>query len=122
MSASNHILFGCFIVSHCVAEFPCLLVQAFIVERYNRPLPKLRTSKAAGHDEQKPTPPGSLNTAQLRHILLLHQGKADDHDGAMDTHHIAEKFKIDVIEVERILQFISLPTEETDKKATDDSR
>ncbi|RWR76535.1 hypothetical protein CKAN_00498100 [Cinnamomum micranthum f. kanehirae] len=96
--------------------------EAFIVEKYNRPLPKLRTSKAAGHDDKKPTPPGTLNTAQLRHILLLHQGKADDHDGPMDTHHIAEKFKIDAVEVERILQFISLPPEDIDKKATEDDR
>lgn len=97
--------------------------EAFVVERYNRPMPKVRSTKAdVGHNEQKAVPPGTLNVTQLQHILLLHQGKADDHDGPMDVHHIAQKFRIDAVEVEKILQFISLPPEETDKKTTDDSR
>ncbi|XP_058083232.1 uncharacterized protein LOC131231148 [Magnolia sinica] len=97
--------------------------EASVVERYNRPMPKLRSSKAeVGHDEQKSAPPGSLTIAQLRHILLLHQGKADDHDGPMDAHNIAKKFRIDTAQVEKVLQFLSLPPENITKTKNDDSR
>ncbi|KAA8548918.1 hypothetical protein F0562_000602 [Nyssa sinensis] len=52
--------------------------EAFVVEKYNRSLPKLRnTTATSGRYEEKPVSPGNLNVAQLRHIILLHQGKAD---------------------------------------------
>lgn len=91
--------------------------QAFVVERYNKPMPKLRTTKPdSGGYEERPVPPGSLNVAQLRHIILLHQGKADDHKGPMNVQQIAEKFRIDVKQVEGILQFLSLPPEDSSKQ------
>ncbi|XP_062150303.1 uncharacterized protein LOC133858861 isoform X1 [Alnus glutinosa] len=84
--------------------------EAFVMEKYNRPMPKLRNTKPdSGRYEERPAPPGTLNVAQLRYIILLHQGKADDHEGPMDIQQIAEKFRIDVAQVERILQFVSLP-------------
>ncbi|XP_059431211.1 uncharacterized protein LOC132164680 isoform X1 [Corylus avellana] len=91
--------------------------EAFVVEKYNRPMPKLRNTKPdSGRYEERPAPPGTLNVAQLRYIVLLHQGKADDHEGPMDIQQIAEKFRIDVAQVERILQFVSLPPEDSSKQ------
>lgn len=88
-----------------------------MVERYNRPMPKLRnTTPDTARYEERPVPSGTLNVAQIRHIVLLHEGKADDHDGPMDINQIAEKFRVDVAQVERILQFISLPPEDSSKQ------
>ncbi|KAB2599418.1 hypothetical protein D8674_009689 [Pyrus ussuriensis x Pyrus communis] len=88
--------------------------EAFVVEKYKRPLPKLRDTKPdSGSYEERPTPPGTLNVAQLRHIILLHQGKAEDHNSRMEPDLMAEKFRVDVAEVRRILQFVSLPPEDS---------
>ncbi|KAL3505749.1 hypothetical protein ACH5RR_031131 [Cinchona calisaya] len=94
--------------------------EAFVVEKYDRPLPKLRnTTTESGRYDDRPAPPGTLNVAQLRHIMLLYQGKADDHVGPMDIPQIAERFRIDVAQVEKILQFASLPPEDSSKKKND---
>ncbi|OAY27757.1 uncharacterized protein LOC110601886 [Manihot esculenta] len=91
--------------------------EAGVVERYNRPMPKLRNTKPdSGRYEERPAPQGTLNVAQLRHIMLLHQGKADDHNGPMDVHQIANKLKLEVAQVQRILQFVSLPPEDSNKQ------
>ncbi|GMH29303.1 hypothetical protein Nepgr_031146 [Nepenthes gracilis] len=79
--------------------------EAFVVERYNRPLPKLRNTKlGTGHYEEMQTHPGTLNVAQLRHMIQLHHGKADDHDGPMDIKEIAHRFRVEAIQVQQILQ------------------
>lgn len=94
--------------------------EAQVVERYKRPLPKLRDTKPdSGRFEERAAPPGTLNVAQLRHIILLHQGKAEDHNGPMEAQKIAEKFRVDVAEVKRIVQFVSLPPEDTSKQKKD---
>ncbi|XP_050374138.1 uncharacterized protein LOC126791716 [Argentina anserina] len=91
--------------------------EAHVVDKYNRPLPKLRDTKPdSGRFEERAAPPGTLNVAQLRHIILLHQGKAEDHNGPMEVQTIAEKFQVDVAEVRRIVQFVSLPPEDTSKQ------
>ncbi|XP_038721491.1 uncharacterized protein LOC120013671 [Tripterygium wilfordii] len=91
--------------------------EASVVERYNRPMPKLRNTKPdSARFEERPTPPGTLNVAQLRQIMLLYQGKADDHNGPIDAHQIAAKFRVELTQVQRILQFLSLPPEDTNKK------
>ncbi|KAK6254524.1 NADH dehydrogenase [ubiquinone] 1 alpha subcomplex assembly factor 4 - like 1 [Theobroma cacao] len=91
--------------------------EALVAEKPNRPLPKLRnTTPDSGRYEERPVPPGTLNVKQLRHIMLLHQGKADDHDGPMDVHQIAEKFSLDAALVQKILQFMSLPPEDSTKQ------
>lgn len=70
------------------------------MEKNDRLLPKLRnTTPESGRYEERPAPPGTLNVAQLRHIMLLYQGKADDHNGPMDIRQIAERFRIDVAQV-----------------------
>ncbi|XVF28344.1 hypothetical protein REPUB_Repub15cG0021600 [Reevesia pubescens] len=93
--------------------------EALVVENPSRPLPKLRnTMPESGRYEERPAPPGTLNVKQLHHIMLLHQGKADDHDGPMDVHQIAEKFRLDAAQVQRILQFLSLPPEDSGKQKT----
>ncbi|KAF8017241.1 hypothetical protein BT93_H2434 [Corymbia citriodora subsp. variegata] len=90
--------------------------EAFVVEKYKRPMPKLRNTKPdSGRFEERPVPEGTLNVAQVRQIILLHQGKADDHDSPMDVQQIAEKFRVDVARVEKILQFVSLPPEDSSK-------
>ncbi|XWS53638.1 hypothetical protein CRYUN_Cryun10bG0017900 [Craigia yunnanensis] len=91
--------------------------EALVAENPNRPLPKLRnTTSESGRYEERPAPPGTLNVKQLRDIMLLHQGKADDHDGPMDVQQIAKKFNLDVAQVQRILQFMSLPPEDSSKR------
>ncbi|XP_020678053.1 uncharacterized protein LOC110096439 [Dendrobium catenatum] len=87
--------------------------EAFIVQKYKRPLPKIRSSVGeSGRDGQKPLLPGTLTIAQLQEIMLLHQGKSGDHKGPMDIQNIAKKFGVDSVQVEQILQFISLPPEQ----------
>ncbi|XP_027165508.1 uncharacterized protein LOC113765501 [Coffea eugenioides] len=94
--------------------------EAFVVEKYDRPLPKVRnTTPESGRYEERPALPGTLNVAQLRHIMLLYQGKADDHNGPMRITQIAERFRIDVAQVEKILQFVSLPPEDSRRKKND---
>ncbi|XP_042018778.1 uncharacterized protein LOC121766575 [Salvia splendens] len=94
--------------------------EASVVESYKRPLPKLRNTKPeSGRYEDWSAPPGTLKIAQLRQIILLHEGKSDEHDGPMDAGQIAERFRIDVAQVQNILQFVSLPPEDDSKKKND---
>ncbi|XP_054805833.1 uncharacterized protein LOC129308619 [Prosopis cineraria] len=88
-----------------------------VVQKYNRPMPKLRNTKPdSGRYEERPVPSGTLNVAQLRHAILLHEGKADDHNGQMDVHQIAEKFRVDTVQIQKILQFLSLPPVDVNKE------
>ncbi|XP_022849305.1 uncharacterized protein LOC111371508 [Olea europaea var. sylvestris] len=91
--------------------------EASLVEKYKRPLPKLRnmTPDSSGYEE-RPAPLGTLNVAQIRQIILLHQGKADDHDGPMDIPQIAKRFNVDAVQVQRIIQFTALPPEDSFKR------
>ncbi|ERN16979.1 hypothetical protein AMTR_s00057p00205560 [Amborella trichopoda] len=90
--------------------------EAFVVEKYKRPLPKLRDTKAdAGRDEKSVVAPGTLNVSQLRQVFFLHQGKDG---GSMGVQQIAEKLRVDAAHVENILRHLSLPPEsnkETEK-------
>ncbi|KAL3641977.1 hypothetical protein CASFOL_012792 [Castilleja foliolosa] len=91
--------------------------EASVVEKYKRPMPKLRnTTLDSGRYEERPAPPGTLNVAQVRQIILLHQGKSDEHDGPMNAGQIAEQFRIDAAQVQNILQYVSLPPEDDSKK------
>ncbi|KAJ6688927.1 hypothetical protein OIU85_005357 [Salix viminalis] len=91
--------------------------EAPVVERYDRHMPKLRNTKPdSGRHEERAVAPGTLNVAQLRHIILLYQGKADDHEGPMNTQQIAEKFLLEDVQVQRIVQFLSLPQEDNSKQ------
>ncbi|XP_024996571.1 uncharacterized protein LOC112529495 isoform X2 [Cynara cardunculus var. scolymus] len=95
-------------------------IKAFVVDKYNRPMPKLRnTTPETGRYEQIPAPPGTLNIAQLRQIILLYHGKSNDHKGPMDVNQIAEKFRVDVAQVQRTVQFLSLPPESANKQKND---
>lgn len=86
-------------------------MQAFIVEKYNRPLPKLRTSKTEISGDESNTPPGTLDIVKIKQILLLHEGKSEEHQGPLDVDAIAKKFMIDAAQVHKILRFVSLPPE-----------
>ncbi|XP_028784119.1 uncharacterized protein LOC114740154 [Neltuma alba] len=88
-----------------------------VVQKYKRPMPKLRnTNLESGRYEERPVPSGTLNVAQLRHVILLHEGKADDHDGRMDVQQIAERFQVDNVQIQKILQFLSLPLEDINRE------
>ncbi|MCL7044206.1 hypothetical protein MKW94_023910 [Papaver nudicaule] len=90
--------------------------EAFVVEKYNRPMPKLRnTTIESGRFEEKVVPPGTLNVTQIRHILQLRQGKAEDYNGHMDINQIAENFRVDTAQLLKIFQFVSLPPEDINK-------
>ncbi|XP_059648602.1 uncharacterized protein LOC132294672 isoform X2 [Cornus florida] len=94
--------------------------EAIVVEKYNRPMPKLRnTTPDSGRYEGRTAPPGTLNVAQIRHVILLYQGKADDHDGPMNIDQISEKFRVDPEQVQRIVQHLSLPPVNTSKQKYD---
>ncbi|KAH9327080.1 hypothetical protein KI387_007258, partial [Taxus chinensis] len=83
---------------------------ASIVPKYNRPLPKLRkTSDITGTGGEKILAPGTLNVSQLRQILLLHKGEAENQEKPMEAKDIAVKFQLDVLAVQKILQYVSLP-------------
>lgn len=93
------------------------LGEAHVVERYRRPMPKLRNTKTdSGRYDERAVPPGTVNMEQLRQMMLLYQGKADDHDGPMDVHQIAVKFGLDVAQVQKIFQFVALPPEDSNKQ------
>ncbi|KAJ1695214.1 hypothetical protein LUZ63_011912 [Rhynchospora breviuscula] len=92
--------------------------EASIKERYDRPLPKVRSSKAdVEGSTQRPLTPGTLTIEHIHQIILLHQGKSDSQQGPMATKEIAEKFQVDVTVIEKIVQSISLPQEDTNKKS-----
>lgn len=85
-------------------------VKAAVVPKYNRPLPKLRnTSVNTGPNGEKILAPGTLTVAQLHQMLLLHEGKAENQEKSMDAKGIAERFQLDVLVVQRILHYVSLP-------------
>nr|VDC71898.1 unnamed protein product [Brassica rapa] len=76
--------------------------EASVVETSKRPLPKLRnTTPESTRYEAKPVPQGTLNVAQVRHIMLLYQGKAQDHKGPMTLNEIAKNYRIDVSQVQK---------------------
>ncbi|XP_073026398.1 uncharacterized protein [Primulina eburnea] len=90
--------------------------EASVVEKYKRPLPKLRnTTQDSSRYEERPASPGTLNVSQLRQIILLHEGKGEDHDGPMDISQIAERFHVDVTQVQKIVQYVASPPEVENK-------
>lgn len=100
-----------------------IMKQASVVERYGRPMPKLRnTDIKSSKYEDRPAPPGTINVAQMRHIILLHEGKADDHDGPMGLHQIAERYNVSVAQIQTIFQFLSLPPEDSIREKKKDPK
>uniref|UniRef100_A0A803N0Y2 Uncharacterized protein n=1 Tax=Chenopodium quinoa TaxID=63459 RepID=A0A803N0Y2_CHEQI len=87
--------------------------KANVVQKPKRPLPKVRnTTPETGRYEERPVAAGTLNVAQFRHIMRLHQGKADEHDGPLGLKEVAERFQVDAVQLEKILQYVSLPPED----------
>ncbi|KAF3330271.1 hypothetical protein FCM35_KLT03625 [Carex littledalei] len=95
--------------------------EASIRETYGRPLPKVRSSKAnvEGSAQQSLTP-GTLSIEHIHQIILLHQGKSNGQQGPMATKEIAERFHVDTIVIEKIVQSISLPQEEDNNKKSEE--
>jgi len=91
--------------------------QASVVQRYNRPLPKVRTSKAEpGQSGSRQLPSGALNVQHIQEIIQLYRGKSTNHLGPMSVDDIASRFRVEASVVQNIVQFVSLPQDETVKK------
>ncbi|KNA05292.1 hypothetical protein SOVF_191810 [Spinacia oleracea] len=87
--------------------------EAYVVQKTKRPLPKVRnTTPETGRYEERPVETGTLNVAQLRHIMRLHQGKDDENDGPLGLKEVADRFRVDALQLERIFQHVSLPPED----------
>lgn len=83
-------------------------------------MPKLRNTKAGAEQaESRAPPPGTLDIAKLKELLLAHQEISNDPRGVIDSRRLAEKFKIDTEEIEKVLQHVSLPQDNTEKKSKD---
>ncbi|RLN28224.1 pre-mRNA-splicing ATP-dependent RNA helicase PRP28 [Panicum miliaceum] len=91
--------------------------DASVVQRYDRPLPKVRTSKAdPGQSGSRQLPSGALNVQHIQEIIQLYQGKSSAHHGPMSVDDIASKFRVEASIIRNIVQFVSLPQDETAKK------
>ncbi|XP_052138021.1 uncharacterized protein LOC127756694 isoform X2 [Oryza glaberrima] len=87
--------------------------EAFVVDQYNRPLPRVRTSRPEpGEGGHRQLPPGTINVAHVHEIIQLYQGKSSNHPGPMSVDEIASKFRVEASVVQNIVQFVSLPQEE----------
>ena len=96
------------------------MLQASVVQRYDRPLPKVRTSKAdPGQSGSRQLPSGSLNVQHIKEIIQLYQGKSSTHHGPMSVDDIASKFRVEASVVRNIVQFVSLPQEDETAKKKD---
>uniref|UniRef100_A0A0E0FCY4 Acyl-CoA-binding domain-containing protein n=1 Tax=Oryza meridionalis TaxID=40149 RepID=A0A0E0FCY4_9ORYZ len=91
--------------------------EAFVVDQYNRPLPRVRTSRPEpGEGGHRQLPPGTINVAHVHEIIQLYQGKSSNHPGPMSVDEIASKFRVEASVVQNIVQFVSLPQEEHSAK------
>uniref|UniRef100_A0A0D9Y013 Acyl-CoA-binding domain-containing protein n=1 Tax=Leersia perrieri TaxID=77586 RepID=A0A0D9Y013_9ORYZ len=87
--------------------------EAFVVDRYNRPLPKVRTSRSEpGEGGHRQLPPGTINVSHVHEIIQLYQGKSSNHPGPMSVDEIASKFRVEASVIQNIVQFVSLPQDE----------
>lgn len=93
------------------------MLQASIVRQYDRPLPKVRTSRSEpGLSGSRQLPQGALNVEHIQEIIQLYQGKSSNHSGPMSVDDIASKFRVEATTVQNIVQFVSLPQDEDVKK------
>lgn len=83
-------------------------------------MPKLRNAKAGAEQaEPRAPPPGTLDIARLKELLLAQQEKSNDQRGSKDSRQLAEKLEIDTQEIEKVLQHISFPQDNTEKTRKD---
>ncbi|XP_062203664.1 uncharacterized protein LOC133905890 [Phragmites australis] len=91
--------------------------EASVVQRYDRPLPKVRTSKPEpGQSGSRQLPAGALNVGHIQEIIQLYQGKSGSHHGPMSVDDIASNFRVEASVVQSIVQFVSLPQDENVKE------
>jgi hypothetical protein len=70
----------------------------------------------SGHRQ---VPPGTLNVAHIQEIIQLYQGKSGSHHGPMGVDEIASRFRVEASVVRGIVQFVSLPQDESIEKKDD---
>ncbi|XP_010666731.2 uncharacterized protein LOC104883865 isoform X1 [Beta vulgaris subsp. vulgaris] len=93
--------------------------EASVVQKTQRPLPRIRnTSPDAGRYEERPVAAGTLNVAQLRHIMLLHKGKDVEQDKQLGLKEVAENFRVDAVQLEKVFKYVSLPPENNTSRKT----
>lgn len=88
--------------------------NAQVTAEFRRPRPSnRRTSAATGPDEEKVVAAGTLNIAGIQEALRLFQGiRAEGEkvqEKPMDVKSLAEKFNVNVVLLERVLKYTSLP-------------
>eukprot|EP00252_Welwitschia_mirabilis_P022435 TRINITY_DN6067_c1_g1_i1.p1 TRINITY_DN6067_c1_g1~~TRINITY_DN6067_c1_g1_i1.p1 ORF type:complete len:190 (+),score=55.36 TRINITY_DN6067_c1_g1_i1:255-824(+) len=100
-----------------VTSVPTTEVKEGMPMTTTRPLPKKRTPEAGG-EKSAVLPPGTIDVPRLRQILLLHEGKAENQKLPLDADSIAEKYQLDVLVVQKLLNYVSLavPVEPEEKK------
>lgn len=74
---------------------------------FRRPLPKNRHNMGVGPDENTIVAPGTLNVGHIRQIFLSYQGLAGEKP--MDAKALAEKYNVDVVLLEKVLQYYAIP-------------
>jgi hypothetical protein len=93
------VIFGCLSQAHEAAE-------------YRRPKPTNRhTSALTGPDEERIVAPGTLNLAQIHELFHLYQQAQVEgqQEKPVDTQLLAQKFNVDLVLLEKVLHFSSLP-------------
>ncbi|KAL2938238.1 Protein split ends [Bienertia sinuspersici] len=96
--------------------------EAFVVQKTKRPMPKVRnTTPETGRYEERPVAAGTLNIAQLRHIMRLSQSKEDEHSRSRGLKEISECFQVDAVHLEKIFQHLSLPPEDNTSRTKHES-
>jgi hypothetical protein len=79
---------------------------------YRRLKPTNRhTSALTGPDEERIVAPGTLNLAQIHELFHLYQQAQVEgqQEKPVDTQFLAQKFNVDVVLLEKVLHFSSLP-------------
>jgi len=85
--------------------------SAHVTAEFRRLKPANRhTSAATGPDEEKVVAAGTLNIAGIHEALRLYQGLGEGQEQkSVDVKALAERFNVDVVLLERVFKYTSLP-------------
>ncbi|MCO5567458.1 hypothetical protein L7F22_021149 [Adiantum nelumboides] len=78
-----------------------------------RPLPRARNTTNTGFGEGSSVPPGKLNLAQIRQVLLSYQGLVKG-EKPMSAEALAKKYNVDVVLLERVLRLHTIQDKKVD--------
>lgn len=84
--------------------------SAHVTAEFRRLKPANRhTSAATGPDEENVVGAGTLNIAGIQEALRLYQGLGEGQEKPLDVKTLAAKFNVDVVLLEKVLHYTSLP-------------